>query len=460
MSIKADIVIIGAGLTGLTMAYYLKKSGRNVIVIEKESKAGGVIGTVAEDGFLFETGPNTGVLSTPEIAGLFIDLNGTCNLDTANQKKKKRLILKNGKWQPLPSGLYSAVTTPLFSLKDKFRILGEPFRKPGNDPDETLSQLVKRRMGTSYLDYAVDPFISGIYAGDPDTLVTRYALPKLYSLEQKYGSFIRGAFKKARETKSEEQKRATGEVFSVRGGLENLINSLVNELKEASLKTCVNNISVEPNGTGYLVFFKNSKGDQEEILASNVVTTFGGTDLKNALPFIQEKDLISITDTKYAAVVQVAVGYKSWKGRTLDAFGGLIPSREQRGVLGILFPSAIFSGRAPENGALLSVFLGGIKKPDIIIKSDMEIRDIVMKEIRETLFNNSEPDLFKIFRYKHAIPQYEITSGERLDCIKKVQDKYPGLILAGNIRDGIGMADRVRQAKTVADLIIHRNYEK
>lgn len=460
MHTKTDIIIIGAGLTGLTLAYYLQKSGRSVIVIEKERKAGGVIGTISEDGFVFETGPNTGVLSTPEIAGLFLDLNGKCNLDTANPKSKKRYILKNAKWQPLPSGFYTAVTTPLFTLKDKFRILGEPFRKPGNDPDETLAQLVRRRMGASFLDFAVDPFISGIYAGDPATLVTRYAMPKLYALEQNYGSFIRGAVKKAREPKSVEQKRATGEVFSVKGGLENLINALANDFNEESLITGAKNITVEPTGTDYLVTFRNIKGDPEEIQAPNVVTTFGGTLLKSVLPFIQGKNLIPVINTKYAAVVQVAVGYKSWKGMPLDAFGGLIPSRENRGVLGILFPSAIFKDRAPENGALLSVFLGGIKKPDIIMKSDQEIKDIVMKEIRETLSDTSVPDLFKIFRYTNAIPQYEKTTGERLDCIKKIQDQYPGLVLAGNIRDGIGMADRVKQAKIISDLLIQQVYEK
>ncbi len=460
MNTKTNIIIIGAGLTGLAMAYFLRKSGRSVIIIEKDSRAGGVISTISEDGFIFETGPNTGVLSTPEIAGLFRDLAGKCDLDSANPKSKKRYILKNGKWQPLPSGLFSAVTTPLFTLKDKFRILGEPFRKSGNDPDETLAHLVKRRMGKSYLDYAVDPFISGIYAGDPSALVTRYALPKLYALEQKYGSFITGAIKKSREPKTEDQKRATGEVFSVKGGMKSLITALVGELKENSLILSAKDISVVQNRTGFIVTFTNTDGVSEEITAPNVLTTFGGSSLKIVLPFIQEKELIPVTATKYAAVVQVAVGYKLWNGMPLDAFGGLIPSRENRGVLGILFPSAIFKGRAPENGALLSVFLGGIKKPDTILKSDQEIRDIVMKEIRETLFENREPDLLKIFRYKYAIPQYEKTSGERLDCINKIQDQYPGLILAGNIRDGIGMADRVKQAKSISDMLINQVYEK
>jgi oxygen-dependent protoporphyrinogen oxidase len=459
MKSNPDIVIMGAGLTGLTLAYYLKKGGKNVIVIEREAKAGGVISTVSENGFIFESGPNTGVLSTPEIAALFEDINDGCHLETANPKSKKRLILKNGKWRPLPSGPFSAVTTPLFTFKDKFRILGEPFRKPGTDPDETLAQLVRRRMGESFLDYAVDPFISGIYAGDPAKLVTRYALPKLYALEQKYGSFIKGAVKKAKEPKTEAQKKATGEVFSVKHGLGKLIEALGNELGKDSLLTGISAPVIIRINEGYKLSFRNLQDEYTEIFTPVLVTTFGGDLLERTLSFIPEQSLRPVTTTKYAAVVQVAAGYKTWRGFPLDAFGGLVPSKEKRGVLGILFPSAIFSGRAPENGALLSVFLGGIKKPEVILKSDTDIRNIVLNEIKETLGSESDPDLFRIFRYTHAIPQYEISTGERLECIKKMQEQYPGLILAGNIRDGIGMADRVKQAKQIAELLIGKNNE-
>jgi oxygen-dependent protoporphyrinogen oxidase len=456
----ADIVIAGAGLTGLTLAYSLHKSGKKVIVIEKENRPGGVINTISELGFTFETGPNTGVLSTPELAALFDELKDHCQLEKANQGAKTRYILKKGKLEPLPSGLVSAITTPLFTLKDKFRILGEPFRKKGDDPDESLEQMVLRRLGRSFLDYAVDPFISGIYAGDPATLVTRFALPKLYALEQNYGSFIKGAIKKAKEPKSEAQLKATGEVFSVRGGLVKLISSLAGEIGEERLLTGINGTSIKLHTKGYLVTFTGSNGDQEEILTDSVITTFGGSGLQKMLPFIPEAAMKPIMSLKYAGVVQVAAGYNLWRGSPLDAFGGLIPSKEKRDTLGILFPSAIFEGRAPLKGALLSAFLGGVKKPEIINKSDDEIISIVLKEIAGTLNEHSQPDLIRIFRYQQAIPQYGKSTGERLDCIQSIQKQYPGLILAGNIRDGIGMADRVKQALNIKAELSGGNNEK
>ncbi len=447
---KCDTVIAGAGLTGLTLAYHLKRQGRSPLVLEKADRPGGVIQTYSENGFTYESGPNTGVLGNKEIALLFEELNGHCTLETGNSGAAKRYVMKNGRWQALPSGPVSAVSTPLFTMKDKFRILGEPFRKPGSNPDESVAEMVKRRLGKSFLDYAVDPFISGIYAGDPSRLVTRYALPKLYALEHNYGSFIMGTVKKGKEKKSEDDKKATREVFSVRGGLGNLIGALVNEIGHERIICGVRDLKVLRTGNSFSVTYA---GEPHPVVCSTFITTAGGFALPEILTFIPPTEVAPVTALQYARVAQVAVGYKEWKGVPLDAFGGLVPSLEKRQILGILFPSAIFAGRAPEGGALLSVFLGGTRNRELIWKTDEEIADIALDEIRKTLNENGQPDLLKVFRYEKAIPQYEVTTGERLECISRLEKKYPGLILAGNIRDGIGMADRVKQARSIADML-------
>ena len=453
---NTDILIAGAGLTGLTLAFLLKRAGIKVLVIDKAGKTGGVINSVTEGGFTYETGPNTGVLSSSELIELFGMLKGKCTLEGADKKAEKRYILKNLKWEPLPSGPVSGLMTPLFTMKDKFRILGEPFRKPGIDPDESVASLVVRRLGRSFLDYAVDPFISGIYAGNPETLITRYALPKLFALEQNYGSFIMGAVKKGREPKSETEKRVTKEVFSVKGGLENLINALTEEIGPDNIILNTSETFITPVENGFRVNFTAINGAASQIKASRVITTFGGDSLCGMIPFINENERISLLKMRYAGVVQAAVGYNKWEGNMLDAFGGLIPSKEKRNALGILYPSSIFKNRAPENGALLSVFLGGMKKPEVIDLSDDVIKEIVLSEIHKTLNTSQKPDLLKIFRYRYAIPQYEVTTGERLDTIDSIQNRFPGLILAGNIRDGIGISDRVKQAFRIAESVIKK----
>jgi oxygen-dependent protoporphyrinogen oxidase len=449
---NTDTIIIGAGLTGLTLAYFLKRMGHRPLILERSDRPGGVIQSHTEKGFTYESGPNTGVLSTKEIAMLFEELRDECTLETGQGGANKRYVMKNGRWEPLPSGLISAVRTPLFSLKDKFRILGEPFRKPGSNPDESVAEMVRRRLGKSFLDYAVDPFISGIYAGDPSRLVTRYALPKLYALEQNYGSFIRGSIRKSREKKSDDEKKVTREVFSVRGGLGNLIGALEKEIGRERIIYGVQDLKTGFTGDGFTVSFA-AQGGVFQTACSRLVSTAGGYALPEILSFIPQEELDPILSLNYAGVVQVAAGYSRWTGTPLDAFGGLVPSLEKRQILGILFPSAIFNDRAPEGGALLSVFLGGTRNRELIRKSDDEITAIALGEIRKTLGADGEPDLLKIFRYEKAIPQYEATTGERLECIRELEGRYPGLIIAGNVRDGIGMADRVKQARHIADII-------
>ncbi len=462
--IDKPAVIIGAGITGLTTAYYLKKKGVEFIVLDKLPKAGGVISTHHENGFIFETGPNTGVLSQPDTAELFTELKGLCNIEIAKAAAKKRWIWKGNSWQPLPAGLKDAVNTPLFTLGDKFRILGEPFRSKGKNPDETLAQLVKRRMGQSFLDYAVDPFILGIYSGDPSYLVTRYAMPKLYNLEQKYGSFIGGAFKKGFEKKEERAKLATSEVFSVQGGLSNLIYALVTKIGNENIMLNVSDLNVVSKNRALDKFNKPAKdnfivtgvidGEEIEITTRYLITTSGSHDLPGFLTFLKDDDKQKLDNLIYAKVLQASIGFEKWEGIPLDAFGGLVPSKENRDILGILFLSSFLTGRAPEGGALLSVFMGGVRKPHLSELPDQEIIKILDREIRDmTGIKEFFPSLLKITRYTHAIPQYGASTSERLETVKRLQKQFPGLIIGGNLHGGIGMSDRIKQGKEMSELV-------
>ncbi|HPF50663.1 MAG TPA: protoporphyrinogen oxidase [Draconibacterium sp.] len=449
---EKDVVVIGAGLTGLTLAFYLKKNNVNVLVLEKSDRTGGVIQTGNENGFVYENGPNTGVVGNPEVAELFEDLEGLCTFEAADPSAKRRLIWKGKKWHAIPSGLISAVGTPLFTLKDKFRVLGEPFRKPGTNPEETLSELVKRRLGVSFLNYVVDPFISGVYAGNTDYLIPKYALPKLYALEQDYGSFVRGSIQKAKEKKNNPRlQKATKDVFSAKGGLGNLIAALTQKVGEENILLKSEETTVMPEKDSFKVTTIVA-GKTVEIKAKKVVTTTGAYVLPAILPFLTNEEKASFEELKYASVVQAIIGFKRWKGMNLKAFGGLVPTIENKKILGALFTSSFFVQRAPEGGAVVSVFMGGTKRPEIYEMSDQEIRSLLEDQAKTMLeIPDFKPDLLKIFRYKHAIPQYGLDSPRRFKNIEKLQKKYPGLVLAGNIRNGIGMADRIKQARTLAD---------
>ncbi|HWS01637.1 MAG TPA: protoporphyrinogen oxidase [Prolixibacteraceae bacterium] len=449
-----DVVILGAGLTGLTTAYHLKKRALDFIVLEQAARTGGVIQSVSEDGFLYEEGPNSGVIGNIEVVRLFEELGTECELEAANNLVKKRYILKSGRWEALPSGLKAAVRTPLFTLKDKFRILLEPFRPAGKDPHETLAGLVKRRLGKSFLDYAIDPFIIGVYAGDPGRLVPKYALPKLYILEQKYGSFIGGSIKKQFETKTEEEKKVTRGVFSVRGGISSLIGALEKNIGKEKILLNSGEVRVMPVEDYFEVSYLGKKGERIVLQTKKVISTIGAYQLDQVLPFIDPAAMSKITALHYTRVLEVILGFKEWKGMKLDAFGGLIPFVEKRDLLGVLFMSALFSGRAPEGGALFSIFMGGVRRPDIFLLPDETVKEIVASEICDVMMlEDFQPDLFKILRHSWAIPQYEADSGERFLAIDRIQKQFPGLVIGGNLRDGIGMADRILQARNLSEAV-------
>lgn len=449
MKQQHEIVVIGAGLTGLSTAFHLHRQGRDVVILEKADRVGGQIHTYHENGFTFESGPNTGVVSFPEVAELFQMLEGSCQLEIARESSKRRLIWKGDRFHELPCSPVSAITTPLFRLSDKFRILGEPWRKKGTDPDEPVGALAARRLGKSFYEYAVDPFVSGVYAGDPMKLTTRYALPKLYNLEANYGSFIRGAIAKAKEPKTDRDRLATKKVFSAVGGLQRLVEALSKDLR---IITSANNLKVMPTADGQWSCTYNGT---EEIVCRKVVTTVGAYALPALLPFIPEAQMQKMSNLFYAPIIQVILGVKNARGLDFPAFGGLVPSKEQKRVLGILFPSSCFEQRCPDGGALYSYFIGGARHTDYLQKSDDEIREITLEAFHSMLKYpaDMQPDLLRIFRHEHAIPQYWSDSGERFATIEALQQQYPGLILAGNMRDGIGMGNRIHQGATIASSI-------
>jgi oxygen-dependent protoporphyrinogen oxidase len=452
MDDASRVIVAGAGLTGLTTACMLQRAGMDVLLLEQDHRPGGAIRTYREQGFVFEAGPNTGVLSCPEAVELIESLSPLCQLETALPEAGCRWVMKGGRFLALPSGLAGGLLTPLFTWKDKLRLLGEPFRKPGTDPDECVRDLVLRRMGASFYDYAVDPFISGIYAGDAATLVTRHALPRLYRLEQQYGSFIRGAIKKASEPRDERSLKATRQVFSVRGGLERLVDALAIRIGSDRLITGVASLQVRPGPEGFEVHGVRD-GAECHWKSRFVVLTAGAHALPSMIPFVGSELMSGLSNVRYAPVAQVALGYDHWEGIPLRAFGGLVPSEEHRKVLGILFPSSFLRDRAPSGGALLSLFLGGMRHPELVNLSDQELVALCIEEVSNSLRSHSKPVLTRVFRHFHAIPQYEASSDLRFRAVREVQQTFPGLIIAGNLRDGIGMADRIRQGTEIAQEI-------
>lgn len=442
------VAVIGAGITGLSAAFYAKKNQFDVTVFEKSPRVGGVIRSISKNGFIYETGPSTSTVSCPEVIELFADLGISELLEEAPSLAGNRFILKNGNLYPLPSGPISGLLTPLFSWKDKFGIPLEIFRKRGTDPNETLSSLVRRRLGQSMLDYAVDPFVSGVYAGNPDIMIPKYALPKLYNLEQDHGSFIRGAFAKMKQPKSERDRKATKKTFSAKGGLSVITSHLESAIGKERFVLGKSPV-VSLSGKQFAI----SAGGEDFGTFDSVLYTGGASHVFEAFPFAQER-FPHANDVLYAKIAGAAIGFNRWEGVELNGFGSLMPSREKRDILGILYMSSLFSNRAPKGGALLAIFAGGLRRPEIVSMPDAELKELIGKEVQDILrIPNFSPDLFEITRHEEAIPQYDLKTPLRQEAFAGIESSFPGILMGGNGTGGIGMASRIAQGRAMAERI-------
>src|SRR3972149_4634915 len=257
---KKKIVVIGAGISGLTTSYLLNKGGYDVTVLEKKDAVGGSIDTVVEAGYLFDRGPNSGLETHPLIAQIVNELGLQDEMIYANKEANKRYILRDGKLHALPMNPQGLIKTKLFSTKAKFRLLAEPFIGRSNDGYyQSIAQFVERRLGEEFLDYAINPFVAGVYAGSPEDLSVKSAFPKLYDLEEKYGGLIVGTVKSIRERKKRaEISKQSAKMFSFKSGMRIFPKTISASLGEkVLLETEVT--SITKLDTGYRIKYSQEK---------------------------------------------------------------------------------------------------------------------------------------------------------------------------------------------------------
>jgi len=455
--VKKSVVIIGGGIAGLTTAFKLKNSGMEVTLLEAASHTGGVMSSISSDGYLVETGPNTILETSPKVTELVSDLGLDSEKIYANEISKTRYIVRNNKPVPLPLSPVAFLGTSLFSLRAKLRLLKEPFIDPwDNQYEESLSQFVIRRLGQEFLDYAINPFVAGVYAGDPDHLSVRHGFPKLYALEQKYGSLIKGQIKGAKERKERaEESKQKARMFSFRKGLKTLPASLEEALGPAVRKnTVVTDIS--PKGNKWEITYQTD-GRPEEILNSDCVIYAGTVYQLSSLTVERQrlKDFEYFRQIYHPPITVLVLGFKREDVRhPLDGFGMLIPKVEGYHILGALFSSTLFPNRAPEGHVSLTVFIGGARQPEYADKPEKELVEIALGELKILLGVSGKPAFVKRVYWPKSIPQYDVGYGRFKDKLNELTKRYPGLYFAGNYINGISVADTIVQSCSVADEII------
>ncbi|MBT8041959.1 MAG: protoporphyrinogen oxidase [Pontiella sp.] len=425
------VAIIGAGITGLTAAYELKEKGIDCTVFEAADRVGGCIKTLHKDGFLIECGPNSILDTHPNLGKLIARLGIEGNKLPAKPEANNRFIVRDGEPIALPVSPPAFIKSTAFSAKAKLRLLREPFIKSKSNEQESLADFVLRRLGREFLDYAINPFVSGVYAGDPAKLSTCHAFPKLYALEQKYGSLIKGAIKGARERRQRaEVASKDARMFTFDDGMEVLPRQLAAKL--GNVLRLNNPIErLQKNDTGRWQIHAEEYSDVLLAIPAHAMP-------KLDTPF----DLAPFKEIYYPPVTSLSLGFGSNQFmHPLNGFGMLIPKIENRYSLGALFPSSIFPGRAPGGMALLTVFVGGSQSPERALQDEDEILSGVLQDLKDLLGLDGGPDFKHFSVWPQAIPQYVVGYEKHLNHMQAIEQQVPGIHFAGHYRDGISVAN-------------------
>lgn len=443
----ARIAIIGGGVTGLTAAWHLHRAGLTPVVFERAPRPGGVVSATRTGDWLHELGPNSLLEGSADVAAFIDELGLGPRRLYAAPAAKQRYIVRGGRLVAMPTSPLGFVATPLFSLKAKLFLLGEPWRaRAPADAEETVADFVVRRLGPEFLDYAINPFVAGVYAGNPRLLAVRHAFPKLNSIEQEHGSLIRGALKR-RNTSGGPK----GRIFSFPEGLGEIPATVARRLGPALLLDR-HVTAVQRTTAGWRLQVEHqgvvAPADFDCVICALPADALAGLRFEGVAAAARLPELREI---KHPPVVSLFTGYRREQvAHALDGFGALMPEVEGGRILGTLFSSTLFPGRAPAGHVALTTFVGGMRAPALAGLDDTALQTLAQEELGRLLGARGEPAFFRVQRWPRAIPQYTVGYQRFKDIMNAVEADAPGLFLGGNCRDGISLANCIAAGQRLA----------
>lgn len=456
---KKKVTVLGAGISGLATAYWLHKDGYDIQILEAKHESGGTMETSHEEGFLIDYGPNSGLETTPLIRQLVDEIGLSDEMIYASEISNIRYILRNNKLHELPMNIISFLKTKLFSVKGKFRLAGEPFiGKSVDGYHQSIAEFVQRRLGKEFLDYAIDPFVSGVFAGDPYKLSVKSAFPKLYRLEEIYGGLVKGMIKGARERKKRtEESKQSAKMFSFKSGMQTFPKAISqkfnnNIIYNSSVK------KVEHTSTMLGPKWKTSyelNGQNHEILSDHVLSTVPAYVAANIFGGLDSNLVQHLNEIYYPPVMVLYLGFNRKDiGLPLDGFGFLIPSKEKKNFLGAIWSSIIFPNRSSNDKVAFTLFVGGARSHQLLETDKQELIDKALCEFKQIMNINSDPICLREKIWTKAIPQYNIGYIEHENYFNKFEKDNPGIFLSGNYRAGISVGDCIKNSEEVYKKII------
>jgi len=462
------IAIIGAGIAGLSTAYYLSKLAKQggeqleIALLEKEGRLGGSLLTEQTDGFLMEGGPDCFISEKPWALQLCRELGLEQEVIGTNQQLRRTFILLQGRLHEIPEGfmllaptsLWPFIKSSLFSLPGKARMgLDLILPRKKSDTEESLAAFVRRRLGREALERIAEPLVAGIHAGDPETMSLKSTFPRFIDLEREHRSIIWGMYQRKKQF-ALQQSRYTM-FLTLRQGMEGMISALKKALPAETISPGQEVIAVEKitGKPSQKPLYCLRLGSKKKAIEADAVILATPAFVTAKLLRNMAGDICRLFDTiPYVSTATINLAYdRSQIGHPLDGYGFVVPRLEKRSIMAATFSSVKFAGRAPKGKVLLRSFVGGAKNEEIVLWEDSKLLAAVRADMEEILKITGEPLILRINRWPKSMPQYTLGHEERLARIEQGLAKHPGLFVTGSAYRGIGISDCVHEAALIAE---------
>jgi oxygen-dependent protoporphyrinogen oxidase len=445
------IAIIGGGIAGLTLAWYLQKSGVAYDLFEADgAHAGGNFRSIATpEDYLLEAGPNTLQLS-PELEELLADLGLSSEIQDAAAVSQHRYVLRGGHYRELPGSPPKLLTSSFFSLAAKWRIIRELWLRPAPaDATETVAQFFRRRFGPEIVDYAVNPFMAGIYAGDPAQLLLHKTFPQLAALEQTYGSVLRGLMKTSQGGVGRRR------VMGLRGGNHLITKTLAAKLTHYQAGVGIAKIRRTAAGTYQLwpeVGGWAADGSQPLGTYSHLALALPTYEAAPLLAELFPAASAALAAVRYPPMSVMFSAYdRAAVAHPLNGFGALNPKVENTYAAGSIWTSSVYPNRVPAGQVLFTTFVGGAQYEDAALQLENEQKARVHAELSQYYGITGEPRWQARYFWPRSIPQFDKNIGPAHAAADAL--RVDNILTVANWRAGVSVPDCVRHARQTAEML-------
>lgn len=460
------VVIVGGGIAGLAVAHALRREAPDVdlTVLEARERPGGHIRSENVQGYLCECGPDGFLDSAPATLALVNEIGLSRRLLRSRDESRRRFIFRRGRLREAPTSLRAFALTGLLSIRGRMRLAIEPFARHRRDRDESIYDFAARRIGHEAAHVLVGSIVSGIFAGDAQRLSLRSCFPKMWAMETEYGSLVRAQLARRKQRSREDGVGSpAGRLTSFTGGMEDLIRGLITSLggrvRTATPVTAIyergrRSSALRPIGAPAFTVVTGARPIDADAV---VLAGSAGESADLVRPF--DPSLANVMSSIPSAPLGVVcLGYDEAalvaERGALDGFGFLVPRGEGTRILGALWESSIYSGRAPLGKALLRVMIGGAIDREAVDLDDAQLLSVVREDLRKTMRLGIEPELVHIIRHRRGIPQYTIGHDSRLARLDTILQRHPGLFVAGSSYRGAGINACIEAGPRIAARIV------